>query len=160
MLGRVLGLLMLFFSGQVFADFSIEGKLALQFADGQQQQLLFPIQLFHERGNLVFSVGSQQTQLNAPLQKYSLAVILQENDHEVLVSDFASKPLHSFKLEIAGHAVELHRDASALEARGRYVLKLNDEKFYFSRGPGQINFIFNDQGITELQVKGMARASR
>lgn len=150
--------LLLLMSTKVFADFSVEGKLALQFADGQQQQA-FPMQLIREQGSYIFSVGSQQTRLNAPLQKYSLALILQ-NDQDVWVTDFANQPLNGFTLQIAEYEITLRRDPQARAARGRYVVQLNDEIFYFSRGPGQINFVFNQQGIAEVQVKGMFKPRR
>ena len=151
--------LLLLTSTKVFADFSVEGKLALQFADGQQQQQIFPMQLIREQGSYIFSVGSQQTRLNAPLQKYSLALILQ-NDQDVWVTDFANQPLNGFTLQIAEYEITLRRDPQARAARGRYVVQLNDEIFYFSRGPGQINFVFNEQGIAEVQVKGMFKPRR
>ncbi|OYW95149.1 MAG: hypothetical protein B7Z18_03925, partial [Alishewanella sp. 32-51-5] len=98
--------LLLLMSTKVFADFSVEGKLALQFADGQQQQQAFPMQLIREQGSYIFSVGSQQTRLNAPLQKYSLALILQ-NDQDVWVTDFANQPLNGFTLQIAEYEITL-----------------------------------------------------
>jgi hypothetical protein len=156
---KVLGLLLLLISSKVCADFSIEGKLALQFSDGRQQQQVFPIQLIREQGNYLFSAGSQQTRLNAPLQKYSLALILQ-NDQNVWVTDFANQPLTGFLLEIAGYEIALRRDPQARTARGNYQVQFNDEIFYFSSSPGQINFLFNEQGIAEIQVKGMFKPRR
>lgn len=159
MLRQFFGLLLGLLSSQALANFSVDGELELLFANGQEQQQVFTLQLVREQGSYIFTAGKQQTRLNAPLQKYSIAMILQ-NEQDVWVTDFANQPLHGFNFEIAGHSIKLSRELTARVAPGRYVLRFNGEAFYFSRGPGQINFLFNEDGIKEIEVKGMFKPRR
>lgn len=159
MLRLVFGFLICLVSNQALANFSITGKLELKFADGQQQQQNYPLQLMREQGSYIFQAGQQQTRLNTPLQRYTIAVILQ-NEQDVWVTEFANQPLHGFTFDIAGHTLSLSKDPTAKTAPGQFVLRFNDEMFYFSRGPGQINFTFDDQGVAEIQIKGMFKPRR
>jgi hypothetical protein len=159
MVRALLALTMILLSFGAAADFMIEGKLKLEQADGQKIQKTFPLTLFREEGHYLFSIGEQQTRLPAPPQKYSLYVILQ-NDEDIFVTDFSQQPLRAFTLDIAEHRLEVSRDPLARTARGRYVLKLDGETFYFSRGPGQINFIFDQHGIKDVTVQGMFKPRR
>ncbi|MCT8126722.1 hypothetical protein H1D31_11935 [Alishewanella sp. BS5-314] len=159
MIRVLLALIAILLSFSAAADFLVEGKLKLEQADGQKIQKTFPLTLFREEGSYLFSIGEQQTRLPAPPQKYSLYIILQ-NDEDLFITDFSQLPLRAFILEIAERRLEVSRDPLARTARGRYVLKLDGEIFYFSRGPGQINFIFDQNGVKDVTVQGMFKPRR
>ncbi|WP_237709368.1 hypothetical protein [Alishewanella jeotgali] len=150
---------MLIFSLAAKADFKLDGQLSLHLSNGEREQKAFPLSLIREQGAYLFSVGELTTRLPSPLQKYSLALVLQ-HEQEVWVTDFSPQPLQGFNLQLPGYEISLYRDPQARTARGRFVLQMNEELYYFSRGPGQINFLFNDQGISEVRVQGMFKPRR
>lgn len=92
-------------------------------------------------------------------QKYSLSLILQD-DKYVWVSDFINEPLLGFELQIEQYHLRLFQDPEADKAKGNFVLQLNDERFMFSRGPGQVNFMFTEEGIKDVRVEGMFKPRR
>ncbi|MCC5450939.1 hypothetical protein LMJ53_04200 [Rheinheimera sp. UJ51] len=142
-----------------YADFKYHGQLQLQTASGEQRQQIFTLQLKREAGAYEFTVGQQQSRFAMPPQSYSLALILQD-DSEVWVTDFINQPLHGFTLQLGQYLIKLSKDDNARSARGRFVLEINDESYYFSKGPAQINFNLSDNGINELQVRGMFKPKR
>lgn len=159
MVKALLALMAIVLSFSAVADFLIEGQLKLEQSDGQKLQQKFPLALFREEGSYQFSIGEQQTRLPAPPQKYSLYIVLQ-NDEDLFITDFSQQALKAFTLDIAERRLEVSRDPLARTARGRYVLKLDGEIFYFGRGPGQINFIFDENGIKDVTVQGMFKPRR
>lgn len=154
-----MSIMLLVFSTGSLANFKLEGTLKLHFQNGQQLTQSFPITLTREEGAYQFTAGSLRTRISSPPKKYSLSLILQ-NNQDVYVTDFSQSPLQGFQLDIAGQQITLSRETQARAAPGRYVVKLNDEIFYFSRGPGQVNFLFNDQGIAEVRIQGMFKPRR
>lgn len=147
------------FSFVAQADYRYEGELQLQLLNGEQHTQVFPLALTREAGSYLFQVGAQNVRLPAPPQKYALSLILQA-EREVWVTDFISQPLQGFSLNIAEYKISLRKDPEARTARGNYVLTFNDEVFYFSRGPAQINFNFNNNGIAEIEIRGMFKPRR
>lgn len=150
---------LLVFSSSLLANFKLEGTLQLHLQNGQQLTQRFPVELTREEGAYQFTAGALRSRLVSPPQKYSLSLILQ-NNQDVYVTDFSQSPLQGFQLDIAGQRITLSREVQARAAPGRYVVRLNDEIFYFSRGPGQVNFIFNSEGIAEIRIQGMFKPRR
>jgi len=156
---KYLVLVLLLFSWATKADFNYNGDLQLLLLNGEQRKQEFPLTLTREAGAYVFQVGGQSTRLPAPPQKYSLSLVLQ-HDREVWVTDFTDRPLQAFTLNIANYQLSLIQDPKARSARGFYVLQVGEERYYFGRGPAQINFLLSQDGITEVQIRGMFKPSR
>ena len=146
--------LLLLFPHYGWAQFDISGAAELTFENGQQQQLSYRFRYFRQEGHYHFVAGEQQLTVPSLPQKYSLALILQDNK-DVWIPDFSKVPIHSFSFSIAGNDIKLMRDPAATEAPGSFTLQLNDEIYYFNRGPGQINFYFTEDGIKEVKIEGM-----
>lgn len=152
-------LALLVFIGQAKADFNYNGELQLHFLNGKQTTAPFVMSLTTEAGAQLFRVGNQNARLPMAPQKYALALVLQR-DREVWVTDFADQPLQAFSLSIADYQLRLLQDPQATQARGRFVLYVGEEMYYFGRGPAQINFVFGQNGITDIEVRGMFKPRR
>lgn len=152
-------LALLLCSSAASADFKYNGDLLLHLMNGEQRSQIFELSLTTEARAYLFQAGAQRARLPTPPQKYSLSLILQ-NEREVWVTDFAAQPLQAFSLQIADYQINLLQDPQARAARGRFVLQVGEESYYFSRGPAQINFILNQDGITEIEVRGMFKPHR
>lgn len=156
---RFLVLTLLLVSFYSHATFNYDGEVTLQFVNGEQRTQKFSLALIREAGNYLFYIGSQSARVSAPPQKYALSLILQ-HDSEVWVSDFSDQPLHGFTLRIAGYRVVLKQDPQATAARGRFVLQFGDETYFFGRGPAQINFKLEPNGIVDVEIRGMFKPRR
>ncbi len=142
-----------------YAQFDIYGEGTVQLANGKTQPFDFGFSYFRQDGQYRFIVGRYSLTVPSVPQKYSLALVLQD-DKQVWVSDFINEPLIGFDLELEQYQIKLYQDNSRVNARGGFVLQLNDERYYFNRGPGQINFLFTEQGIKEVRVEGMFKPAK
>ena len=91
------------------AQFDIEGAAEMTLSNGNTQQLQYGFRYFRQDGSYHFVVGQQKLIVPSVPQKYSLTLILHDNN-QVWVPDFGTEPLQSFKLNIAGADIALHRD--------------------------------------------------
>lgn len=153
---NLLSLLMLFFPLFTWAQFDLSGAADLTLENGQQKQLTYSFRYFRQEGNYHFVAGEQKLVVPSVPQKYSIALILQDNK-DVWVPDFSKMPVQGFHFSIGGNTIVLRRDPAVTEAPGNFTLQLNDEIFYFNRGPGQINFYFSEEGIKEVKIEGMLK---
>lgn len=140
-----------------FAQFDIFGEGKVYLVNGQNQPFDFGFSYFRQDGKYRFIVGRHSLTVPSVPQKYSLALILQD-DKQVWVSDFINEPLTGFELELDGNELVLYQDPAADKAKGNFVLKLNGDRFYFNRGPAQVSFLFNEDGIKEIKVEGMLKS--
>jgi hypothetical protein len=145
--------LLLLFSGFSNAQFDISGEGKVYLLKGSTQQFDFGFSYFRQEGSYRFIVGRHSLTVSSVPKKYSLSMILQ-NDNQVWVPDFINEPLNGFELELDGYQLKLFRDPDS-DAKGQFVFKLNSETFYFERGPGQVNFLFTEDGIKDVRVEGM-----
>lgn len=137
-------------------DIAGEGKVFLQ--NGSQQAFDFGFSFFRQDGTYRFIVGRHSLDVHTVPKKYSLSVILQD-DKQVWVPDFINEPLRGFELQIEQYSLRLFQDPET-NSRGNFILQLNDERFHFSRGPGQISFLFTEKGIKDVRVEGMFKPRR
>lgn len=137
-------------------DIAGEGKVYLQ--NGSQQDFDFGFSFFRQDGTYRFIVGRYSLDVHTVPQKYSLSLILQD-DKQVWVPDFINEPLLGFELQIEQYHLRLFQDPEA-KSNGNFILQLNDERFMFSRGPGQVNFLFTERGIKDVRVEGMFKPRR
>lgn len=142
-----------------YAQFDIYGEGTVQLANGQSQPFDFGFSYFRQDGQYRFIVGRHSVMVPSVPRKYSLALVLQD-DKQVWVADFINEPLTGFNFELEQYQIKLYQDSSLTNARGGFVLQLNDERYYFNRGPGQVNFIFTEQGLKDVWVEGMFKPAR
>lgn len=140
------------------AQFDIAGEGKVYLVNGSQQAFDFGFSFFRQDGSYRFIVGRYNLDVHTVPQKYSLALILQD-DKQVWVPDFVSDPVLGFELQIEAYKIRLFQDPES-NAKGKFILQLNDERYQFSRGPGQVNFLFTDQGIKDVRVEGMFKPRR
>lgn len=141
------------------AQFDISGEGTVFLSNGKSQPFDFGFSYFRQDGQYRFIVGRYSLMVPSVPQKYSLALILQD-DKQVWASDFINEPINGFTLELDGHELALYQDTTAIKAKGHFVLELNGERFYFDRGPAQVNFLFTEQGIKEVRVEGMFKPAK
>ncbi|HEX5793858.1 MAG TPA: hypothetical protein VFY01_11320 [Rheinheimera sp.] len=152
-------LTLLLYAAVCQAQFDISGEGKVYLVKGTTQEFDFGFSYFRQEGSYRFIVGRHSLTVHTVPQKYSLALILQD-DEQVWVPDFVNEPLTGFELQIEQYHIKLYQDPAANNAKGNFVVQLNDEQFYFSRGPGQINFLFTEQGIKDVRVEGMFKPRR
>lgn len=155
--------LWLLFSALLFAipaqaQFDISGEGQVFLVNGTSQQFDFGFSLFRQDGSYRFIVGRYNLNVPTAPKKYSLSLILQDDKH-VWVPDFINEPLLGFELQIEQYLIKLFQDPDS-DAKGHFILQVNDERFQFSRGPGQVNFLFNDSGLKDVRIEGMFKPRR
>lgn len=136
------------------AQFDISGEGKVTLTDNSSKAFDFGFSYIRQDGTYRFTVGRQSLNVPSVPQKYSIAVVLQGRSH-VWVPDFINEPLTSFELQLEQYSIKLFADPQAVNAPGNFVLQLNDETYYFNRGPGQINFYFTETGIRDVRIEGM-----
>lgn len=152
-------LLLLFFTtSSVMAQFDLNGIGSVVLSNGRTEPFDFGFSYFRQEGEYRFIVGRQSINVPSVPQKYSLVLILQ-NEEFVWVPDFINQPITGFEFNLQQHHIQLFKDETS-RARGKYILQVNEERFQFSRGPGQINFYFTEQGIKDIRVEGMFKPRR
>lgn len=148
----------LLFTMPAQAQFDIDGEGKVSLVNGSEQVFDFGFSFFRQDGTYRFIVGRYSLDVHTVPQKYSLSLILQD-DKQVWVPDFINEPLLSFELQIEQYHIRLFQDPEA-NSKGNFILQLNDERYQFSRGPGQINFLFTENGIKDVRVEGMFKPRR
>ncbi|MBV2128053.1 hypothetical protein [Arsukibacterium indicum] len=144
----------LLLSVPVYAQFQLAGNGSYTLQDGKTVPFQYGFGYVRKEGQFHFSAGKQSLVVSSLPQKYSLALILQ-NDDEVWVPDFVNAPLSSFEYEISGFELKLSQDPELKDGRRNFILHYDGGRYRFNRGPGQVNFIFNDEGIERVEIKGM-----
>lgn len=150
-------LLGLSFPSQAQFDIAAEGSVTL--TTGKTQAFDFGFSYFRQEGSYRFIVGRYNLTVHTVPEKYSLALILQD-DKQVWVPDFINEPLLGFELAIEDYTIKLIPNPDPEPLTGNFILQLNDENYYFSNGPGQVDFLFHEDGIKEVRVKGMFKPRR
>lgn len=151
---RVISLcILLLFSTKAFAQFDINGEGTVYLVNGRSQQFDFGFNYFRQEGSYRFIAGRYNLVVQSVPLKFSLALILQD-ENQVWVPDFINEPLRGFELEIDEYTLKLYQQEND-EGKTVFAFSLNGEVFFFDRGPGQVNFLFNEDGIREVRVEGM-----
>jgi hypothetical protein len=151
-------LLLLVIAPPVTAQFDLDGTGSVILSNGRTESFDFGFSYFRQDGDYRFIVGRQSIIVPSVPKKYSLVVILQDEEY-VWVPDFINQAISGFDFNLEQHKIQLFKDEKS-QARGKYILLVNNEKYQFSTGPGQINFHFTEQGIKEITVEGMYKPRR
>lgn len=137
-----------------FADFSLNGKLKLTFPSGAVKEVDFPLSYSHKDFDHTFVVGSQSFAVSGQPESYSFAVLLKSNNY-VWIQEFSKDQFKSFTLTLGEHNFSLKKQVLNKPVKGDYILTIDGKDYFFQHTLAQINFKFDDDGITEISVDGL-----
>lgn len=152
LLGALFGLVLCF---PAQAYFDVRGSGVVQLQDGSSRLIEFGFTYTRIDGHHTFIAGSHKLAVPQVPQKYSLSLVLHNNE-AVWVTDFADVPLLGFEFKIAGHRLKLYQE-EGLRMPGSFVIEIDGVRHHFSRNIGQIDFTFDDTGITGVEPKSLLR---
>ncbi|MDX3772787.1 hypothetical protein QE250_01520 [Chromatiaceae bacterium AAb-1] len=152
-------LLLLLFPPLIQAQFHLPGQVKLESAEGVTAEFPFGFSYIRQEGSYRFTAGSQHLTVSQVPQKFSLVLV--PEPQQVWVPDLFHTPLKGFEWQLAEHHIRLFRDTVRDSKNyGAFVLLVNGERYLFHRGQGQIQFFFDEQGISEITVRGMLKPAR
>ena len=145
-----------------WAAFEVPGNGTMILANGEAQPLTFSFAYKQSNSGFVFQAGRQQVEVADVPDKYTLALVLHQ-DKEVWITDWVNQPIQSFDWTIGRYHLVLEKNSDpkdAAKARGGYVLKVNDDKYFFHKNMAQLKFHFDAKGLKDLSVEGMFSPGR
>lgn len=143
-----------FISAPSFADFNFDGQLKITFPSGAKKEMPFPLSYSQKDGKHIFVVGPNSFNVAGQPKSYSFAMLLKTNNYAWL-QEFSNNQFKSFSLTLGEHKLALSKQILNEPVKGDYILTINDTDYFFQNRMAQINFIFNDDGIEEIEVDGM-----
>lgn len=141
-------------SFHAFADFSYEGKLTLTYPSGQSVEKSMTLSYTQNGYDHSFQVGEHVFQVSGKPESYSIAMLLQPNNL-VWVQEFGKGQFESFSLELGEHKFKLIKQILNEPVKGDYIFSVGNVDYFFQQNLAQITFLFNDEGIKEIEVDGM-----
>lgn len=136
------------------ADFNLQGDLTLHYPTGSSKSLEMPIAYTSSEYDHTFQIGKAKYSVTGQPEKYSFALVLQKNNY-VWVQEFAKGYFESFDWKIGDYDIKLYKEILAKPVMGDYILSIGDTDYFFSKNIAQITFIFDEEGIKEIEVDGM-----
>ncbi len=136
------------------ANFKLDGKLELTFPSGEVKKLDFPLSYVHENYEHTFVVGQHTFDVTGQPESYSFALLLKNNNY-VWLQEFSKKQFKSFDLTLGDNKLKLVKRILKKPVKGDYILTINGKDYFFQHTLAQINFAFDDDGISEISVDGM-----
>lgn len=136
------------------ADFAESGKLELFYPTGSSKKLDMPLAYTGGKYDHTFQVGKMKYNVSGQPEKYSFALVLQKNNY-VWIQEFAKGYFESFNWEIGDYKIKLYKEILSKPVMGDYILSVNDTDYFFSKTIAQLTFIFDEEGIKEIEVDGM-----
>ena len=150
----ILGLSSLTFSSALMADFALEGELTATDPRGKVIKRDMPMAFKTVGDDFKFKIGKFEYKVAGQPEKYSIAVVLQENNF-VWVQEFSQKPIKSFEWQLGDHKIKLYKEILKKPVKGDYILAIDDKDYFFKNRLAQITFKYNEEGIEEIVVDGM-----
>lgn len=145
---------LIFISSPSFADFNLDGQLKLKSPYGDKTEIPFPLSYSQKDDKHKFVIGPHSFNVTGQPQSYSFAMLLQDNNY-VWLQEFSDKQFKSFALTLGEHQLSLSKRILNEPVKGDYILTVDGTDYFFQNKMAQINFIFNDEGIEEIEVDGM-----
>lgn len=136
------------------ADFSYEGKLKLTYPSGQSVEKDMTLSYTQNGYDHSFQVGEHVFQVAGKPESYSIAMLLQPNNL-VWVQEFGKGQFESFTLDLGEHKFKLVKQILNEPVKGDYIFSVGNVDYFFQQNLAQITFLFNDEGIKEIEVDGM-----
>lgn len=154
LVNRLLLAFSLFCSGTAFADFRHDGKLVLTYPTGQSTEHDLVLSYTADGFDHKFQVGKHTFNVSGKPESYSIAMLLQPNNL-VWVQEFAKGQFETFTLDIGDYKFKLVKKILNEPVKGDYILSVNNVDYFFQQSLAQITFLFDDDGIKEIEVDGM-----
>ena len=136
------------------ADFSLNGALTLKFPTGTKQEIDMPIAYKGSEYDHKFRVGKMEYTVSGRPERYSFALVLQKNNY-MWVQEFAKGYFESFDWTIGDKKIRLYKEILAKPVKGDYILSIGETDYFFQQNLAQLTFIFDEEGIKEIEVDGM-----
>jgi len=141
-------------SFSALADFNYDGKLKVTYPSGQSVEKTFPLSYTQKDYDHAFQVGEHVFNVSGEPESYSIAMLLQPNNL-VWVQEFVKGQFESFHLDLGEHKFKLVKKILNEPVKGDYILSINKVDYFFQQNLAQITFLFNEDGIEEIEVDGM-----
>jgi len=138
----------------VKADFDLKGDLTLHYPTGSKQEIQMPIAYKGDQYEHKFKVGKMEYSVTGRPEKYSFALVLQKNNY-MWVQEFSKGYFESFDWKIGDHKIRLYKEILSKPVKGDYILSIDDKDYFFQQRLAQLTFIFDEEGIKEIEVDGM-----
>lgn len=136
------------------ADFVYDGKLEITYPSGQSVEKEMPLSYTQKGYDHAFQVGEHIFNVSGKPESYSIAMLLQPNNL-VWVQEFANGQFESFKLDLGDYKFKLVKRILNEPVKGDYILSVNNVDYFFQQNLAQITFLFDEDGIKEIEVDGM-----
>jgi hypothetical protein len=155
--GMIVALLL---SPMAMAEFDYPGHGMLIDEAGKEQSFDFGFSFLLQEGEYFFKAGRLSMAVDEVPKRYTLELVLNDKQ-QIWVSDFSKKPLQGFEWKIGEHQLQLNKEPANSPQAGLYKLTIDKTNYFFtSKNRGQIQFKFNDKGISEIDVDSMMTPKR
>lgn len=154
LVNRLLLAISFLYTSSAFADFRHDGKLVITYPTGQSTKHDLVLAYTSEGFDHTFQVGKHKFNVSGKPESYSIAMLLQPNNL-VWVQEFAKGQFESFSLDIGDYKFKLIKKILNEPVKGDYILSVNNVDYFFQQSLAQITFMFDDDGIKEVEVDGM-----
>jgi len=145
---------LIFITTPSLADFNLDGQLKLKSPYGDKTEIPFPLSYTQQGDKHKFVIGPNSFNVTGQPEIYSFAMLLQDNNY-VWLQEFSDEQFKSFSLTLGEHKLALSKLILNEPVKGDYILTIDDTDYFFQNKMAQINFIFDDNGIAEIEVDGM-----
>jgi len=136
------------------ADFNLEGALTLHYPTGSKKEIDMPIAYTGKEYEHKFKVGKMEYSVSGRPEKYSFALVLQKNNY-MWVQEFSKGYFESFDWQIGDRKIRLYKQILSKPVKGDYILSIGEKDYFFQQNLAQLTFIFDEEGIKEIEVDGM-----
>ncbi len=141
-------------SSSALADFSYDGKLKLTYPSGQSVEKSLPLAYTQQGYDHTFQIGEHVFNVSGEPESYSFAMLLQPNNL-VWVQEFGKGQFESFQLDLGEYKFKLVKKILNEPVKGDYIFSVNNVDYFFQQNLAQVTFLFNEDGIKEIEVDGM-----
>ena len=136
------------------ADFNYDGKLTVIYPSGQSVEKELPLSYTQKGYDHTFQVGEHIFNVSGEPESYSIAMLLQPNNL-VWIQEFAKGQFESFKLDLGDYKFKLVKKILNEPVKGDYIFSVNNVDYFFQQNLAQVTFLFDENGIKEIEVDGM-----
>ncbi|GAB2992229.1 hypothetical protein [Psychrosphaera aestuarii] len=153
-LSKVIITTSLILSSNSYAEFKLDGNLTVVDPYGKTHTKEMPMGFASSAEKQTFTIGPHTYKVPGQPEKYSIAIVLQDNNF-VWVQEFHNKPIKTFEWQLGEHKISLIKEILMKPVKGDYILSIDDKDYFFNNRLAQVTFIFNEEGIENIDVSGM-----
>lgn len=152
---RIICLLLLGLSTNVFANFDIPGKGVVTYPTGVKKEFNFGFK-WDSRAKK-FTIGNQTYPMDQVPDSYSIALTLAGDDQLVFVQEFAKGFFSEFEWHIGEHVIKLEKKRYKRPVRGDYVLSVDTSSYFLASSNASVKFVFKEDGINYIVPIGITK---